>query len=294
MILVAGATGLLGSEIVRRLRERDHSVRALVRSSSAPERVEQLAQCGAEIARGDLRNAPSLGAACQGIDSVISTVSMIRTAQEGDSFADTDEAGTRRLIDAAARAGVRHFTFVSFDVDHAPDSPLAHAKREVETYLRASGMEYTILRPGLFMEVWLGPMLFADPATGTAKVYGDGSQKLRYVAVADVAELAVQSVTNPAARNAILSFGGPEEISQREAVRLFEESFGKPFEVSMIPEAALEAQWKGADDPFQKTYAGLMLGVARGFGGGIPTPPTSFPIHMTSVHDYVERMARRG
>ena len=137
-------------------------------------------------------------------------------------------------------------------------------------------------------------MLFADPAACTAKVYGRGTDKIRYVAVGDVAEFAVQSLKNPAARNATIPIGGPEEISQRDAVRLFEEAYGRKFSVIEVPEAALEAQWTAAQSPFDKTFAGLMLGVARGFDSGTRPPFEQFPMEMTSPRDYVRAQARNS
>lgn len=294
MILVAGATGNLGSEIVKRLLQRGQKTRALVRLSSDPQRVAALEKAGAELARGDLKDAESLRTACAGARVVISTVSMIVTGKEGDSFGATDLAGTRQLIDAARVAGAEQFIFVSVDTSRVPDSPLMTAKREVEEYLKRSGLTYTILHPSAFMEVWLGPMLFADTAAGTAKVYGEGTHKIRYVATADVAELAVQCVGNPAALNAVIPFGGPEPVSQRDAVKLFEEEFGKPFSVTEIPEQALEAQWKGAENPMEKTFASLMLGVARGLDTGMEPPFEKFPMQLTTPREFVRRMARGG
>src|SRR5687767_9391227 len=232
MILVAGATGVLGSEIVQRLRTRGKRVKALVRVTSAPEKVARLEAVGAEIVRGDLKDRASLDKAVRDVEAVISTVTTILTSQPGDSFAATDGAGTMALIDAARSAGVRHFVFVSFDTSKVPDSPLTAAKRDVERHLERSGMPWTVLQPGLFMESWLGPFLFADPAAGTAKVYGKGDQAIRYVAVADVAEVAVRTLTVPGARNATIRFGGPEPVSQRDAVRIFEKEFGKRFTVT--------------------------------------------------------------
>jgi uncharacterized protein YbjT (DUF2867 family) len=188
--------------------------------------------------------------------------------------------------------GVSKFVFVSFDTTKTPDNPLSNAKREAEGHLKESGMDYTILHPTLFCESWLGPMLFADTEAGTAKVYGNGTNKIRYVAVADVAEFAVQSLFSPEARNATIPVGGPEEISQREAVRMFEEAYGKKFNVIEIPEAALEAQWSAAQNPFDRTFAGLMLGLARGFGSGVEPPFEKFPMRMTSPREYVRNMAR--
>lgn len=292
MILVAGATGQLGSEIVQRLLERGHKVRALVRPSSDAQRVAALEKAGAEITRGDLTDAESLRPACAGARVVISTVSMIATGREQDSFEATDSAGTRKLIDAARAADAEQFIFVSFDTSRSPEAPLTIAKREVEEYLKRSGMTYTILHPSLFMESWLGPMLFADPAAATAKIYGEGNHKIRYVAVADVAELTVQCVGNPAAMNAVIPFGGPEPISQRDAVKIFEEEFGKPFSITEIPAHALEAQWKGTENPMEKTFASLMLGVARGFDYDMEPPFEKFPMKLTTPREFVRGRAK--
>lgn len=140
----------------------------------------------------------------------------------------------------------RHFIFVSFDTNGMPDAPLVAAKRDVELHLKDSGLEYTVLHPPLFMESWLGPILFADTTAGTATVYGNRDVKFRYVAVADVAEVAVRCVGHPAARNAVIPFGGPEALTQREALERFEGAFAKRFTVTELAEEALEARWKTA------------------------------------------------
>ena len=292
MILVAGATGVLGSEIVRRLRERGEEVRAMVRVSSAPEKVERLQKTGAEIVRADVKEPHTLVAACDGVNAVISTITTILTSQPGDSFEATDGEGNKALIDAAKKAGVSKFVFVSFDTSKSPEMPLREAKKDVEEHLMKSGLDYTILHPSLFFESWLGPMLFADPEAGTAKVYGKGTEKIRYVAVADVAEFAVQSLSRPVARNATIPVGGPDEISQLDAVRIFEQAYGKTFSRIEVPEAVLEAQLRSAQNPFDKTFAGLMLGLARGFDSGVEPPFDKFPMQMTSPREYVRRMAK--
>ncbi len=293
MILVAGATGVLGSEIVRNLLARREKVRAMTRKTSKSETVDRLRKAGAEIVVADLKEPATLARACKGVDAVISTVTSVTTAQPGESFAATDGKGTISLIDAAKKSGVKKFVFVSFDPDCAPEAPLPRAKRDVEKHLEKSGLDYTILHPSLFFETWLGPMLFANPVAGTARVYGAGTQKIRYIAVADVAELAVQSLSRRFASKATIPFGGPEPISQREAVRLFEVTFGKKFVVTEIPEEALEAQWKVAQDQLEKSFAALMLGVARGFDTGIEPPFKEFPMRMTSPREHVKRLAKR-
>lgn len=290
MILVAGATGNLGSEIIRRLRAKGEAVRGLVRATSAPEKVARLRELGVETVTGDLRDRASLESACEGVRTVISTVSIIGTAQPGDSFMDTDKAGTISLIDSARAAGAQNFLFVSFDSARFPDTPLFDGKRAVEKHLRSSGIDYTILQPPPFMDTWLGPMLFGDATTGQVKVYGSGNGHVPYIMVADVAEVVVRALNSSLARNATIKFGGPEAITQREAVRLFEEAFGKPLAVTEVPEEALAAQWQSAENPFEKTFAGLMLGLARLDESPAPLAE-EMAFEMTTVRDFAKRMA---
>ena len=285
MVVVAGSTGKLGFEICRRLRERGQPVRALVRATSAAERVRALRAMECDIVTCDLKVRESLDAAVAAGDVVISTVTAIATAKEGDSFATTDGAGNVNLINAATTAGAKQFIFVSFDTNGMPDAPMVEAKRAVEDHLKQSGLVYTILQSALFMESWLGPRLFADTSAGTATMYGSRDVRFRYVAVADVAEVAVQCVDHPAARNAVISFGGPEALTQREALARFEEAFAKPFTVTVVPEETLEARWAAAPDPFSRSFAALMLGVARGGAAGRELP-ADFPIRMTTVREY--------
>ena len=292
MILVAGATGVLGSEICRQLCERGERVRGLVRSTSAPDKVAALRQRGVEAVVGDLRDPASLASACKGAEVVISGVTSITTAKPGDSFDTVDRGGNIALMDAAKKAGASQFVFVSFDATNIPDSPLVQAKKAAEARLKSSGLTYTLLHPGFFMESWLGPMLFADPKAGTATIYGSASAKISYVAVKDVAAVAVLSVRNKDARNATIAFGGPEKQTQREALRIFEEVFGRRFAVTEAPEAALESQFNSATDPMTKTFSSLILSLAQK-GSSPPPPPSALaPDRLTSVRDFAAALRR--
>jgi uncharacterized protein YbjT (DUF2867 family) len=124
-------------------------------------------------------------------------------------------------------------------------------------------------------------------------VYGSRDVRFRYVAAADVAEVAVRCVDNPVARNTVISFGGPEALTQREALTRFEEAFAKPFTVTEVPEAALEVRWAAAPDPFSRSFAALMLGVARGAVGGAELPK-EFPIRLTTVGQFAHGLRARG
>src|ERR1700674_291547 len=106
MILVVGATGLLGRRVCERLRAEGQAVRALVRRTSNPDKVNVLKSLGCELASGDLKDPPQIQAACQGISAVISTASSTVSRQEGDSIESVDLQGQLALVSAARGAGL--------------------------------------------------------------------------------------------------------------------------------------------------------------------------------------------
>ena len=231
MILVVGSTGMVGSEICRILASQGKPFRALVRETSDPAKVERLKGYRAQLVKGDLRDPASLNAACQGVSAVICTVSaMPFSYQPGtNDIQAVDVAGVTHLIDAAKAAGVKHFIDTSFSKNICRDFPLCNAKRAVEKYLMESGLVYTILRPSYFMEAWLSPMVGFDAANAKAALYGTGDQLIAWISFKDVAQFAVASLDNPAARNTVLELGGPESLSPHQVVKMFEAATGKTF-----------------------------------------------------------------
>ncbi|MBX2997465.1 MAG: SDR family oxidoreductase [Caldilineaceae bacterium] len=291
MNLVVGATGILGQEICRQLCAAGKPLRALVRASADPAKLEQLSQWGATLVYGDLRNRPSLDLACRGVDAVIVTVSAMPFSYKPgeNNIQNVDVQGMYDLVDAAKAAGVHHFVYTSATGNIQLDAPLPNAKRAVERYLRASGMIYTILRPGYFMEVWLSPAVGFDAAHAKATIYGDGTKPLSWIAVPDIARFAVASLDNPAARNAIIELGGPEALTPLQVVEIFERIGGRKFELQFAPAEALTAQWKAATDPMQQSFSAIMLGYAGGDPIDMGKTLKAFPMQMTTVAEYAER-----
>ena len=282
MNLVVGATGLLGSEICRQLAAAGQPVRALTRVDSDPQKVAALAALKAELVRGDLKDRASLDAACRGARTIISTASSTLSRRAGDSIASVDQQGQLNLIAAAKAAGVQHFVLISFPPSDVA-TPLQDAKRAVESALRASGLDYTILQPTLFMEVWLSPMLGFDAANARVQIYGDGRNRMSPISLRDVAQFAVGSLGNSAVRNAVIPLGGPDTVTPLEIVGLFEQAQKRPFAVQHVPQAALRAQWETAADPLAKSFAGLMLQAA-----------SDQPIPMTEVLPRFPAIKRLG
>jgi NADH dehydrogenase len=261
-----------------------------VRATSDPAAVDGLRALGVELVVGDVRDRASLDSACRGIQTVVTTVTITRSRQPGDSIEATDEAGQLNLVEAAREAGVERFVYVSYSQNLNDDGPLTRAKRAVEERLRSSGMHCAILRPSYFMEVWLSPHLGFDYPNRRATIYGDSQRKISFVSLGDVAEFAVRAVKEPDLRDATIELGGPEAVSPLEAVRIFEDCGCGPFDVHHVPEEALQAQFAAATDSLQRSFSGLMLDYAR--GDEIPMDETlrRIPVRLTSIRDYAQRV----
>ena len=290
MVLVVGATGLLGTEICKQIRENERAVRALVRPGSAPEKVDRLRGMGVDLIEGDLKEPSSLKHACRGVDAVISTASSTLSRQEGDSIETVDRDGQLALIDVAHESGADHFVFVSFRHDQGVAYPLAEAKRSAEERLKQSGMAYTILQASYFMEIWLGPALGFDPLGGQVRIYGDGRNKLSWIAVRDVARFAVRALGEPRMKNRTVEIGGPEALSPLEVVHSFEAAGGPEIRTEHVPEEALRAQYDEATDPLQKSFAALMLHYAAGDPIDMTETRTFLDGSLISVRDYVSQV----
>ena len=148
-------------------------------------------------------------------------------------------------------------------------------------------MAYTILQASYFMEIWLTPVLGFDYANGKVRFCGDGTNPVSWISYRDVARAAVAALTEPAARNMVVELGGPQALSPRDVVRMFEAAGAGEIATESVDESVLESQMDAASDPLQKSFAGLMLQCARGDAIDTTTSRRLFPFQMTSVRDYI-------
>ena len=246
MILVVGATGEVGTAIVRRLVAEDRPVRAFVRPTTD---YEHLADLDAELAFGDLRDRRSVAAACAGVEAVIATANAV-VPRRGDHFESVEGEGYEHLIDACEEAGVEQFVFLSVPVSADDDAvPTLRYKRLNERRLQEADLSYTIVRSSLFMDDWLALVGSSIPVEddhsvlkrpfwfsriyrrltghlvenrGVALVPGSGEARHSFVAVDDVAEFLVRCVGHSKETDRIVHFGGPEALSWDEVVKCFE------------------------------------------------------------------------
>ena len=204
-IIVFGGTRATGLEIVRQLREQGADVTVAVRSTSNTTVLDAL---GVKTVVADALNADQVNAAMRSANYVAAISTLGTTRGEQDSRPDF--IGNRNVIDAAKSAGLQRLVLITVvgTGDSAATAPLPARtalkevialKGQAEEHLRASGLSYTIIRPGGLGDV---------AATGKAFL-ADDPQAFSYIARADLAALAVESITNPAAFNKTLAAYDP-------------------------------------------------------------------------------------
>jgi uncharacterized protein YbjT (DUF2867 family) len=291
MYLVVGATGPvgLGGEICRLLRSAGKPTRAFVRATSDARRVDTLRKLGVELTDGDLKDSHSLEVACQGVSTVISTASMLVSRQSHDTVETVDSRGQNDLVDVARKCGVESFVYISISGHIDREFPFRNAKRDVERHLKTSGLSYTILRPTFYMEVWLTPIAGFDFQNAHATIYGDGLNKISWLSFCDVARFAMWCIHDPTARNATFELGGPEALSPREVVRIFEDISGRPFDVEFVPESALSEQQIAGEDSWLQSLSGLRRCYADGDAIDNNELMHRLP-PLTTVRDYATRV----
>jgi uncharacterized protein YbjT (DUF2867 family) len=280
LILVVGATGDLGGAITRILLSKGKSVRVLVRPQS---NYQPLIDAGAQAVMGDMKNRSSLEPACKGVEVLITTATSAKRGGD-DNPKTVDLEGNRNLIDAAKAGGVKQFIFVSANIAH-PNSPipLMQAKGVSEEYLRVSGVSYTIIAPDAFMEVWVALVVGIPAASGKPVTFvGTGNRKHSFISAVDVANFIIASINNPAAMNQKLVIGGPEPLSFRDTVAVFERVLGHDIPVQSIPIGQpvpcfldAMAQFLGGFDSYDSPID--MSGLSRTFG-----------IRLTSLEEFAK------
>jgi uncharacterized protein YbjT (DUF2867 family) len=270
-------------------------VTALVRPGGGEgDKLAALRALGVELVEGDLKDPASLVAACADKTTVVSTASASLSVQAGNSIQAVDLDGQRNLVDAARANEVSQFVYISFSKNMDTDSPLTAAKRTVEQHLQASGMGYTILRCSFFMEIMLSLPCGFDVGAGRAVVYGTGDKPISWLSIDDVAAMVALSLAEPAARNAVIEFGGPEQLTMFDVVRVFEEASGRSFTTSVVPEEALQADMDAAADDFHRARAAVMVNYAHGDPIEMAATSARFPLPLTSVRSYADRVLSSG
>lgn len=199
MILVIGATGNNGSEIVKQLSEAGHAVRALVRH---PAKAEALPGEGVEIVQGDLAQPATLDAALEGIDRI-----MLISA-----YAPNQVELQGNLIEAAQRAGAPHLVkFSALGADPDSSTSILRWHGQTERQIENSGLPFTFLRPNSFMQNMLA---FAQGIAAQGAFYLPADDaNVSHVDVRDIAAVAVQVLAGAGHEGKSYEITGPESLT---------------------------------------------------------------------------------
>ena len=238
MILVTGATGTTGRELVRRLSARGVKVRGLTRD---PAKAASLASLpNVEIVAGDMARPETLGPALQGVERamLISTSDAMMLEVQSN------------FIEAARKAGVKHVVKLSGIMPEL-DSPFRYARMhgQIEKVLEASGMAFTHLRAGEFFTAYFRrvTMLVAKGLL----VLPMEDARIASIDIGDLAEVAATVLTGPGHAGRIYPLTGPEALSMAEVAQKLSVVTGKPVQyVNIAPEQARQANLAAGMPPY--------------------------------------------
>lgn len=253
MILVAGGTGHLGVELVSLLTAHGHRLRILSRH---PEQARQLLGDALEFAAGDARDQRSLEEAATGVEAVISAMTGFGPGGHGPRAVDYE--GNLNLIRTAEAAGAQRFILLSIrgaDANHPME--LLRMKHRAEEALRASGLDWRILRPTVFMELWAG--IVGDPLvkTGKATVFGRGDHPVNFISTRDVARFVELALVDPGLSRQTIDIGGPENVTFNELVSEVARAIGRTARVRHVP-ISLMRLTRALTGPLKPDLAGMI------------------------------------
>jgi uncharacterized protein YbjT (DUF2867 family) len=281
LILITGATGLNGSELVRRLSAMGIPVRALVRNREKAQALAQLPNV--EIAEGDIGRPETITAALLDVDRAMLISSADPTMQEVQT----------NFIDAARLAGVRHVVKLSGIIPDL-DSPFRFARMhgEIEKRLEESGMDYTHLRAGEFMPSYfrqlpsiLGRGILALPMEDA---------RIASIDIGDVAEVAATVLTTAGHEGKTYPLTGPEALTMAEVAEKLSTVTGKTIRyLNVAPEDAKKAQLAAGMPPYlADALAELFAERRKGKEAQVwPTIETVFGWRPTSFDTFASRNA---
>lgn len=238
LVLVAGAGGKLGKEVVRELKRRDQRVRALVRSEKKAAPLRDLAD---EVCLADALRPETLPAAMNGVDRVFSCVgaSVIPMPQYGRAtFTQIDYPANRNLIEASKAAGVKKWVYVSvFGHRKVPHRDFIRGHELVVEELRRSGLDYSVLRPTGFFSAMEEILQVAS--RGLLPEVNGGAARTNPIHEIDLARACVEAFDAPSGTER--DIGGPDPLPRSEIARLALEAVGREGKHLRVPVGVLRA-----------------------------------------------------
>ena len=237
-LLITGATGFVGREVLRQARAAGHAARILARDPHSPSARAAAKEFGAELRPGNVLRGDTLAGAAQGCDAVLHLVGIISEIGE-QTFENVHFHATANVLAAARQAGVaRYLQMSALGTRPQAASRYHQTKWQAEEAVRASGLAWTILRPSLIF----GPEdQFVNLFAGLSRwspvlpVMGSGRAHFQPVAVKDVATAFVLALEVPSAQGATFDLCGPDRVTMPQLLREVLAAVGRRRLVLRIP-----------------------------------------------------------
>lgn len=228
-ILVAGASGYLGSHIVKYLLNTDYEFKALARS---PDKLRALGLNEQQIINAQVTQPSSLMGCCQHIDVVISCIGITKQ-QDGMSYQEVDYQANLNLLNEAEQAGVKQFIYISaFNAPRYPQVRLLAAKeRFAQRLLTSNQLQPCVIRPNGFFSDLQEFYHMADK--GRVYLFGDGEMQLNPIHGADLAKFCVEAMASTQQQ---IDIGGPQVLSVKQIAEQAFAAQGKQVNICYIPD----------------------------------------------------------
>lgn len=226
-VVLAGAFGKLGSDILKSLISKNYEVVALdLVTREIPEIKDKYQE---KII--DVTDKETLNGVCDGADVVITTVGLVKASATVTNY-DIDYQGNLNLLNEAKKANVKKFLYVSvLKCDSDPKVPMLDAKYKFEEELKKSGLEYVIFRPtGYFYDI--AKVFMPMIAKGQVTLLG---KKPVYANVIDTSDLADFITNHIKDTNKTYNIGGTETYSYEEIAKMFFNAAKKPVVINRAP-----------------------------------------------------------
>ncbi len=283
-VLVIGASGFVGRHLARLLLADGRTVRCLARD---PQRVQDLADAGGEVVRGDILEPASVARALESVHAVyicIHTLSPQGANSAGQDFMDVEKRGLRNIVDACRTAGVRRLIYVT-SIGIAPDAPSAwlRGRSQTEQLLFRSGLDVSVIRPGMIVgRGGTGFDAITRGARGPAAiVLGRGEQRFRTIAVDDLAYYLVGVLDDPRSFGHGYDVGSDDVLTTDQMIDVAAERLGRRHPVKIhVPGGLLLLA-----DPLIERLTRMPRGAMTGLVDSLQVDMTGDPTPIRTILD---------
>jgi NADH dehydrogenase len=232
MILVAGANGHVGREIVKKCAARKIQARCFDITACD---TAGLDASSLEVVTGDITDGAAVAKAVQGVDTVMFAIGRKRGTKKL-THEMVEHGGIKNVIEACRGGSVKHIMYISaLGVGKDVPATSLMAKWNAEQSLLQSGITYTIFRPSGYFVDFAEEFAPKIKATGSFTIIGEGAFRVQPLDPADLAEAFLQARDNPRAINKTFKIAGPEAFALTEIIELVASVLNVPVKIKKMP-----------------------------------------------------------